>query len=169
MQILCVYAGTSGRTYRNVRPGIYRAEVEATSASNPSVKFTYNIHQIVVPNFDLNCAKCEPGKYQGLASVTVDAPSAIVNINLTKPSVIMCSLNNGSKEFCEFTSNCKLVTISLLVGDDKFTYKNLAVGSHNLVITATEACFPYNDLVYETDFIIGAPGRYHVYSVRMNE
>lgn len=144
-----------------MKPGIYRAEVEATSTSNPTVKFTYNIRQIVVPNFDQNCSRCETGEYQGTASVNVEAPNAVVNINLNKPSVIMCSLNNGSKEFCECYIKLKRINLWYIffVGHDKFAYKNLAVGSYNLVITATEACFPYKNLVHETDFTIGAPGR----------
>ena len=44
------------------------------------------------------------------------------------------------------------------VGRDKFKYSNLAVGSYNLVITTVAACFPYDDLVYETNFTIGVPG-----------
>ncbi|XP_065917223.1 uncharacterized protein [Dysidea avara] len=132
---------TSGRMYRNVNPGIYKAEVEATSTSNPSDKVALNIREIVVPNIDQNCSKCGPGKYQGRASVAVEAPNAIVNIKLNKPSFIMCSLNNGPQESCR----------------DKFKYSNLAVGSYNLVITTVAACFPYDDLVYETNFTIGVP------------
>jgi len=160
----CFYSGTSEKTYRNLKPGIYRAEVEATSTSNPSVKFTLNIRQIAVPNIDLNCTQCEPVDYQGTASVSVDAPNAVINLNLNKPSFVMCSLNNGPQEPCEATyAQETLKYLIFIVGHDKFRYKNLAVGAYNLVITAISTCFPYDDLVYTTDFTIGAPGRQTVY------
>lgn len=86
--------------YPDLSCGLFTAQIEATSISNPSTKVTLDLQQIVVSCLT-NCTEIDLAPLRGTASVSVDAPNATLNINLNKPAILTCRLNDGPQHPCK--------------------------------------------------------------------
>ena len=94
----CVYTGSDGIMYTNMTCGLFTAEIEAKSTSNPSTQSLLRLQQIVIP-CSTDCNRVP--QLQGTASVSVDAPNATLNVNLNGPAILTCRLNDGPQEMCK--------------------------------------------------------------------
>ena len=98
--VTCLCLGSDGIMYSDLGCGLFTAQIEATSTSSPPTKFTLDLQQIAIP-CSSNCTEAETTPLQGTASVTVNAPNAIININLNGPAILSCRLNNGPLSPCK--------------------------------------------------------------------
>ena len=147
--------------YSNLGCGLFTVQIEATSTSNPSTNSILDLQQISIPCLP-NCTGIEITPLRGTASVSVNAPNATLNINLNRPAILLCRLNDGPQHSCKLSviTEISFKTIYIHSGHDKFTYTNLAVRDHAIEIIATSPCDARHQIAYRTNITIGAPGEY---------